>query len=812
MKRACSTWLVGLVLALAPPLGAFAAPEPAAAPAPEAAPAPVAPVVPADPASPSATLAPLPLDLADAVAEVLRLKPPVVRIDVTGLFRVSPESVKSRLQTRIGRPLDRGLLSEDVKRVYNMDFFDDVAVRAHPEGDGLALVFVVRERPTINSLRFEGYDEVDLEDIQKVVDIRQYGIVNVPQIQANIQKIKDLYVEEGFYLAEVAYTLIPLPENMVDLVFVIHERSKVKVKSITILGNENVPDDDLKKVLRTREGDYLSFLTKFGQFKRDAFEEDLRAIQQIYAMKGYVTARVDDPVVTLSRDGEFMYITIPVVEGERYKVSEVKLTGELGADEEELTKQLKLKPGEIFNALTVHLDTVMLADHFKDQGYAYCSISNAHRLDRKKRLIGFSYVVQRGPKVHFGRITLRGNATTRDLVIRRELKIAEGDLYSETGIKRSKAMVQRLGFFERVEITTQPGAADDLIDAVVEVAEKETGTFQVGAGFSSLESFIATAQVSKDNFLGRGQTVSFQAMISSIRTMFNVSFFEPYFFDTPLTFSTELYNFEYQYSDFTRGSTGGSMTWGYRFLDDFTVSLGYKLENVDVSQGGQRGSSAVNLRSLFNDGLTSSLTASFAYDTRDNRLFPTNGWYASASVEHADWWLGSDNQFTRILLRGRRYFPLWWKTVLKFNLNIGYIFSYREPVAIYERFFVGGIFTVRGFDRFSLGPRMDAPTMADPATGTYGFVKGGNKQLYFNAEYEIPIFEEVGIKAVVFFDAGNAFDDGEIMNPLDLRTSAGFGIRWWSPVGPLRFEWGFPLKPKPGEDPYVFEFTIGNAF
>jgi outer membrane protein insertion porin family len=279
------------------------------------------------------------------------------------------------------------------------------------------------------------------------------------------------------------------------------------------------------------------------------------------------------------------------------------------------------------------------------------------------------------------------------------------------------------------------------------------------------------------------------------------------------TFSFDLYNFQQDYDDFTRGSTGGSLTWGYRFTDEFHLSLGYKLEHVGITIGGMRGRSAIPIANLFNDGLTSSLKSVMAFDTRNDRMFPSAGQFTSGSVEYAHSYLGSDNEFTRMIGRTRWYHKVLWDIVLKLNGTVGYVVSNGDgEVPIFERFFVGGIFDVRGFQRNSLGPKLPVARIREPGTGLSDFTIGGNKQLIFNVELEIPILPQVGIRGVLFFDAGNAFDDHTNISVADLRSSVGFGFRWWSPVGPLRFEWGIPLKPLPHEDPIVFEFTIGNSF
>ena len=611
----------------------------------------------------------------------------------------------------------------------------------------------------------------------------------------------------------MSYRLKKLGNNLVNLQFTIDEGDKVKVTSISFLGNKLISDKEIKAIMQTREGGYFSFLTSSGQYKKELLEQDTQRIHLFYLTKGFIHIKVDSPVVTLSPDKSSIDITINVTEGDSFKVNKVDVSGDLLFKKEELLALVELQPGKVFDYMLMQRDSTTLSDKYKDLGYANATVSNSHVANIDDKTVDFTYIIQKGIKVHIGRIDIKGNTSTRDKVIRRVMKIAEGDLYSSTLLKKSKQMVMRMGFFESVIITTDPGANERLINVNVRVKERQTGTFQVGAGFSSLESFIATAQISKQNFMGHGQTMSIQSTLSSIRSLYTLSFFDPYFLDSMWTFSIDLYNFQQDYDDFTRGSTGGNLTWGYRFTEELHVSTGYKLEHVGITVGGLSGSSATPIANLFNDGLTSSLKSTISFDTRNDRMFPSAGQFTTASVEYAHRSLGSENEFTRMIGRSRWYQKVLWDVVLKLNGTVGYVLSNSEKaVPIFERFFVGGIFNVRGFQRNSLGPKLSVAQIRDPGTGLSKFTIGGNKQLILNAELEIPILPQVGIRGVLFFDAGNAFNNEEDISIMNLRTSVGFGFRWWSPVGPLRFEWGIPLQPLPDEDPIVFEFTIGNSF
>ena len=740
--------------------------------------------------------------------------PLVEKVIVRGAYRADKSTIIANIKVRPGSRFSREAISNDIKRIFALKVFDDVKVYAKKGTGGIILVYLVKEKASIRAISFVGNSQVDLDDIKKVVNLRSNATLSIPQIKKNIGKIKNLYVDEGYYLAEIDYVVKKVDKNQVDVTFKIEENSKVIVKSVTFLGNKKLTGPDLKKVMMTREGSYFSWATGAGKFKESAFTRDVGTLHSYYYSKGYINVKISEPVVSLSRDKRYMHISMYVEEGEKFFIDTIELAGDFLFPKKTLMKLLPLKKGSVFSQIALQSFMVKVGDMYKDKGFAYANLVPRYKVDQAHRTVSMRIVIQKGKPVHIGRIEFRGNTRTMDKVMRLRLKINEGDLYSETKLKKSRTEVIRLGFFKKVTYTTQRGSSDALMDVIFEVTERPTGAFQVGAGFSSVENFIANAQISQNNLFGRGQYLALQAQISSIRTLISISFIEPYFLDSMFSFSVDLYKLDQDFDDFSRASTGGSIGFGYRITDDLTVSLAYKLEYVSASLGGGTGPDGPGpISNLFNKGFTSSLRFSIIYDTRNNRLFPSKGHYHVVSVEVAEKFLGSSNLFTRLSGRFRYYYPLPWGMVWKNNLTLGYIFS-RDPngVPIFERYFVGGILTVRGFSRNSLGPSLSTGFRREPGSTLREFNKGGNKEIIFNSEIEFPIFAALNIKGVIFFDAGNAFDDGQTFNPINLRTSVGFGIRWWSPIGPLRFEWGFPLRKKKGEDPVVFEFTIGNQF
>jgi outer membrane protein insertion porin family len=460
-------------------------------------------------------------------------------------------------------------------------------------------------------------------------------------------------------------------------------------------------------------------------------------------------------------------------------------------------------------------------------------------VNEEERTVDLEYDVQPGQKVYFERIDIAGNSRTRDKVIRRELRILEGELYSQSAINVSKQRVTALGYFETVEIKTERGSADDKIVARVEVKEKSTGTFQIGAGFSSYENFILTGQISQNNFFGWGQSLSLQVQWSSIRQLGNIQFIEPYFLDTRWTFAFDLYATEATYTTFDRTAFGGSMTWGYelvglapwwdfaRHLEDMRLFATYTNERVNVT----RNFEDILLANRFRSGTTSAMRLSLQWDKRDNRLFPSAGFFHTVSAEFAPPLLAPEsvfgsavNLFSRYTFDARYYRPIIWGFIGRMKLSAGYIREWdsAHPIPISELYYLGGINSVRGYRMLSIAPRVTAAVepRGDASTGSISV--GGDKQLTLNFEIEFPIMQAVGIRGVVFHDLGNAFRPGKFTDsevPFSLYRSVGFGVRWFSPIGPLRFEWGFPLNRRRNvatgqfEDESVdFQFTIGNFF
>ncbi len=764
----------------------------------------------------------------------------VVSVEVEGNRRVEADTVRDRVTTEAGQLVNRQQITNDIRRIHGLGYFDDVQVRARSEAGGVVLTFVVVEKPAVDAIRFVGNSAISDDDLEEELRFRRFSILDLAAVARTAEAIREKYHQDGYFLAEVDFEVMPREDrpDLAVVIFEIREYSKVEVKRVTFLGNEEISSDELRNVIATRAGNVLSFMTQMGSFQEEEFEIDLQRLTAFYYDHGFVQVQVEMPTLRLSPDKRHLYITIRIDEGPQHFTGDLQFSGDLLVDEEELQGMARITDEEVFRYSALQMDLMRLSRFYQDAGYANVRV-NPLMIPREadgQDYVDVTYDIQKGELVYIGRIEVVGNLKTRDQVIRREFVIEEGELFSASGIERSQRRVERLGFFEVVNVTSQETQSPDVIDLQVQVEERPTGTFQAGMGISSQERYVIQGSVSQENLFGRGQSLQLSIQWSPIRRLFNLRFQDPRFFGSQWYFATDLYNFTYQYQDFDRLSRGGTLTFGYPIGDLLRLPVGdalnttlrYKLEDVSVEPGGVNQITERPASPLFTGGLTSSLRWGLSYDTRDDRLFPSRGQYHTTSAEWADQYLLSENRFLKLDGDARFYRPLFWNFVLRLNASIGFVASTApdRPVPIFERYFVGGPETVRGFERFTLGPARRVPVGGDdPSQELRPFHYGGNKQLVLTAEVEFPIFAAAQLRGVLFADAGNAFDDGEPFtlrldlfndDALDhqdaLRTAVGVGIRWFSPIGPLRLEWGVPLQRLQGERPIVFDLSIQNAF
>ncbi|MGB8992780.1 MAG: outer membrane protein assembly factor BamA [Desulfobaccales bacterium] len=745
-----------------------------------------------------AALGSLSQQLAQEVSFKILGKERIAHIVIKGNRRIEKDAILGVMQTREGQLLSPAHLREDLKAIYKMGYFTDVRMDISDTPEGRVLTVLVKEKPSIRQIMVEGNRKVKKDKILEVMNLKPFSVASEGAIREDINKVQKMYREKGFYEAHVTYKLLPVTENEVDLVLNIDEGGKMAIKDINFEGNKSFKAKELRQVMETKErGFYLiSLITGAGTLNRDTLERDLEKISAFYYNHGYIKAKVGEP--RIETKGKWIYITIPIQEGPEYKVGTLDVTGELLEDKDKLLKLLETHKGKIYSRETMQKDLTTLADFYADHGYANADIVPLVKENNEKLLVDVAFDIHKGQKVYFERIEIAGNVKTRDKVIRRELRVYEQDLFSATNLKESIKNLRRLEYFEDVNFSTSPGSAPNRMNLRVTVKERPTGTFGLGAGYSTQDRLVGMVEISQNNLFGRGQQVKVQGIIGAISHRVRASFVEPYLFDRPLSLGIDAFNWERQYDEYTRVSEGGVLRLSHPLKWKYTrLFWMYRFENVNLNNLVPHASEVlVQAAKIHNTSATSFV---IRRDSRDSTFAPTHGSDNSVSVEMAG--LGGDTAFLRYIAETGWYIPIKWDCVGVLHARAGGMnkLSWGQMPA-YELYYLGGIDTIRGFKYAEISPR-------DPRTNDR---IGGPRFLQLNHEIRFPLYKKLGLTGTVFVDAGNVYGP-HYVGPF-LRTSAGVGFRWFSPMGPLRVEWGYNLSKHPWERSGAWEFTMGGTF
>ncbi len=724
----------------------------------------------------------------------------IARIDVVGNERIDRGVVTNAVKSKVNDVYDPARIGEDLKSIYKTGYFSDVMVDVKDTDNGKAVTFVVVERPAVNAIYISGNKKVKTEDIRDKLKIKTGTVLNLEKVNESIAEIKKLYASKNYYAAKVIYEVETEAGYKTALRFVIEEPEKAYVRKITFSGNHHLKDKQIKAVMTTQEKGWLSWFTGSGTLDEEVIEQDRKQIEGLYHDNGFVRAKIGIPDIVVSPDGKTITIAIPLEEGNEYKVGQIEFKGDIIFDQAEMTKKLKSQSGKTFRSSLFQTDIATLTDLYQDRGDAFADIAPLTSIDDENRLVNVVFDIARGTEVYFNRINIVGNIKSRDKVVRRELKVAEGDLYSSSKLKETKRRLTNTQYFKSVDLKTVKTDDPDLVNMDVLVEEKPTGTFSLGVGYSTEEKAMVTGGVSQENILGTGQKVYLNASLSSITHLYSLTYVQPYTFDTNISSAFNVYNSERIFSTYQFGGSGGSITESRPLTDYVTVSLMYGYSDNNVSRVQSNASSYVQRQE--GQSTTSSITGALLYNSIDNVLNPTKGTIASISEEFAGGPLFGDEKYLKTIASWGRYFPYKWDTTFFLRGTAGTAVQYGGvAVPIYSRFFVGGIDTVRGFQYGEAGP-------LDPITGD---TIGATSELYFNSEWIFNIWKPAGLKGDIFFDYGKGFNhlDGFIE---PLRPTAGFGIRWYSPMGPIRVELGFNLDRQTGEKGVVFDFAMGRPF
>ncbi len=740
----------------------------------------------------------------------------LVEIRVQGNRRIESSTILNVVKIKAGDTLDNDKTDADLRAIYKLGHFQDVQALKEDSDKGVVLVYSVQEKAIVREIKLEGNKEITTEKLKEALEIRLNSVFAEKDLIKSVAKIRKMYGDEGYYLADVKTQVKKNTPSELTITVAITEGEKILIKEIRLDGNKAFSDRKLKGVMETKEKWFMSWLTGAGTYKEEVLKNDAMILADHYLNNGYINIKVGEPVVKLNEAKSALDVSIAISEGEQFRIGAIGFKGELLDTEAELRTKIKSESGEIFNRSILRSDIGVLTDVFGDKGYAFATINPQTRLDIEKKSVDMTFDVEKGELVSIERISIAGNPKTRDKVIRRELRVSETALYSATGLKRSKQNLMNLGFFEEANIATAKGSAANRLNVTVDVKEKPTGTFSVGGGYSSLDGFIGQGSVQQSNFLGLGLKANLSASIGGSSQTYSLGLTDPYFMDTKWTLGGDIYRSERDYTDYYRRLTGGDIKGGYPISDSIGSFFMYKYEVKDIYNPtpAYQALHDADLTNTYPLGTTttSSIYGSITHNSTDYRLDPSTGMINSLSAEYAG--LGGDNKYARYITDHTWFHPVYKKLIFSTKLTLGYIQEVGKPIPIDEKFYLGGIYSLRGYKTRTVSPTI-SQTSGDNS-GNQSIVQiylGGSKELFGNTELTFPLLPEAGLKGVMFFDYGNSFDDNSAFFDTMLM-SYGAGIRWASPMGPLRLEYGFPINPRKLLDSTSgrLEFSIGTMF
>ncbi len=732
----------------------------------------------------------------------------VSSIVIEGNRRIDTDAIQSLVKGRSGRVTSEQI-SQDIKTLYNAGFFDQVNVSfgAGPSG-GPVLKYTVKEKPVARKLFVKGNKEVSEGDLVDVLKLEGRRFVDKNKAQGLVRKGVSYYQSQGFYDAEIDYSLTPVGDNEVDVTFNVKEGERYRVRDVALRGVQELDEDDMRsKIQIQRYKWWSSWIFGTGRVNQEMMESDKQILRQYLVDHGFLEGTVGEASVEKREDG--LYVVFDITEGNQYKIGKITAGGDLiDGSQEKTLDEIDSEAGEVFSASKVRNDIFTITDKFADQGYAFANVVPNTNLNKAEKTVDVEFQTAKGNLVRVNRINITGNEKTYDNVIRRDLKVQEQQLYSSSKIKRSQTVLQRRGYFDEVNISNAPTTDPSKVDLDVHVKEATTGSFSAGAGFSTASGVLFNTRVSENNLFGTGRRANLNIDVGNQINNQILSIDDPRVNDSNFSLGVDLMRTERWFVDFDRQLTGGSTTVGYpgeglgEWAEDISFSLKYELVDVNIKDVDEDAAQLV--RDSEGQSTSSSVTPSIIRNTINNPLNPTKGSKQVLSFEYAG--LGGDQQFHLFEARNSWFYPLfeseWGDIVISDRTSFGYGQSDNEdPFPLFRRYFPGGINSVRGYRFRRLGPKDEN-----------GHEYGGAKQLVNNAEVIFPLINSAGFKGVLFYDAGQAFDDDEQIQLSELRLGWGYGIRWASPLGPIRVEIGYPVDPREGETSPVTMFSFGAPF
>lgn len=721
-------------------------------------------------------------------------------ISVTGNRRVDSDAILRIISTSPGDIMNQEKLSKDLEQVYKMGFFDDVVIEKKDLDQGIEIVFNVTEKPSVRNIKFSQNRVYKEDELAAVVDTSTGSILNVYKINSDVEKIKRLYTEKNYHNCTVTYEITPLKNNQADIVFVIDEGEKIRIESIVFEGNTHFKDKKLKKTIQTREKGFWSFITSSGDLDESELTNDVLRIESLYKNNGFINVKLSDPQIDMGE--ESIAIRFKIDEGEQYKTGNVDITGDILTSKTDLFDKLLVKESDLYNRELIRKDMLGLSDLYSNQGYANVKVSPLVKTDDASHQVHITYKIDQGEPVYFNRILISGNEKTRDKVIRREMAVEEQGKFSMSGIQRSYRNLSYRDYFQSVEINPVQTDVPNQRDLEVKVEEKPTGNFSFGGGFSTDDGPFGQVSLEERNLFGRGQNLKILGRISGETGLYDLGFTEPWIFDMPVSAGFNIYKLEREFEYYERNAIGLTLRSAYRQLWDYTtIGVEINFEDFEVEQAEKMYTNVTE-----GDFFTASIKPYISYDSRNHYFLPTEGVFSKVSAQYAGEFMGGDIDYTRYVAEGGFWMPLFWKFTGGFHMEGGYLDDRTNgQIDIdWERFYLGGINSVRGFDKYDINTREPGQTI----------LRGGEKYIQFNAELIFPLQEEQGVAGVLFYDRGDVYRTSESIDLAKQYSSAGFELRWNSPMGPIRLAYGIVVE---GQDEYQtgdgqFDFSIGAFF
>jgi len=761
------------------------------------------------------------------------------KISILGNTKVEEGVIRGAIKSREGGPFSVEKVREDLRSIFDLGYFTDVQVDIKSTPQGKEVIFIVVEKPSLKDIVIKGNEKVKLDDIKEKMTLRTRSILNLDKAKEDSEQIRKLYFSKGYYGVKVEYKVDYLETNEAVVTFTISEGPKGHIQKIIFKGNQNLKSSQLRKLMTTKRRNIFSIITKTGTLDEDVLKNDIQLLTAYYFDFGYLDAKISEPKLDLSNPKKIR-IEIDIVEGPQYHLAKIDFKGDLLTTKEALFKVLKLKRGAVYSNTAIRREINAITEQFANQGYAYVEINPETSVDSKNHLVDLTFEIEKKKRVVYERIQVVGNTKTRDKIIRRELQVAEGELYSATMVNKSRNRLKRTGYFKEVEFTTSRGSTDEKINLEIKMEEAPTGAITFGIGYSTLESVVGSASISDRNLFGLGYQASLKVALGLETQSARLSLTDPYFLGYPYAAGIDLYQERVEYfTTYRYRITGGDLRFGRQLTDILRIDLMYRYDISDIYHVDPTAS--FYIQDQAGNWKTSLISLSPTIDTRDDYYNPRRGGKHSLLIQDAGGILGGDSWYVKVAGQTSWFFPLPWNMTLNLRGQAGTLFPYggkitrttdlydtvtssyqpitaeKDRLPILERFFLGGMNTVRGFEYGNAGP---VDLNHDPL--------GSKSMAVFNAEVIFPLAREIGLKGALFFDAGKTWgvERPNILNPTPgtilyskiltrgVAFGAGPGIRWYSPFGPIHIDIGFNLNPKKGrgEKSHVFEFSGGSVF